>query len=327
MPLDAATLGKWRRVEAALAAAFGAQDRLIIDIKEIGGTPAAFTGTLWSRRRGQEKFLGALHPALGLPAGAIHGFAVLRLPPEMTLHRQLVLPAKSVRHLKTAIGFEIDRLTPFDSRELFWSISGVTREGRNLRLTLSVVPRLVVEPLLAGLRQMNLSPAVVETGFGYISLGQRGTRSAHPRRNALAGACCAMALLLAGLPLLQQQCQLHQLDRQLAALQPARQALVLLHRQLAKLDAVQAIAACSGQAADPVEALAMLTDALPNGTWLNNLAITANQITLAGQSDDAARLISALADAPGFSDPRFIGPITANTDGTTMFSIEASIAK
>jgi general secretion pathway protein L len=327
MPRDAAILGKCRRVKSVLAAVLGTQDALIIDIKEIGGTPAAFKGTLWSRRRGHEKFLGALNPAIHLPAGAIPAFAVLRLPREITLHRQFVLPAKAERHLKTAIDFEIDRLTPFDSRELFWSISGVTREARNLRLTITFVPRSVVEPVLAGLRQMNLSPAVVETGFGCIPLGQRRARPANPQRNALAGACCAVALTLAGLPLLQQQSQLDQLNRQLAALQPARQALFVLHRQLAALDAVQAIAAAGRQNADPIEALAMLNNALPNGTWLNNLAITSNQITLSGQSDDAPQLISALANAPGFSNPSFVGPMTVNTDGTTMFSIEASIAK
>ena len=324
----AAIFGWWRgQIKSVFPWRRGQPDALIIDVREFGRSPQRLTGRLLARHRGRETFIASLSTSLRLPLGGAWPAVALRLPAAMTLHRELALPAKAERHLKTTLHFEMDRLTPFDPSEVFWSVSALTREKQVLKLTLSLIPRSIVEPLLAALQQMNLTPSFVETGFGPISLGQRNVRHANPVRNALIMVCCTFGLLITLTPFLHQQYRLNAINHQLRELQPRRQVLSSLHQQLAALNAGEIIATAAHENGDELQALAMLSNALPNGSWLDSLSMTPGQVTIDGQSDDAAHLISSLAASTSFTDPSFAGPIMLDDNGAAWFSIQAAISK
>lgn len=320
-------LGQIRSLAPWLPAS-GQRDALILDIEKFSAAAPALAGNVLARRGGSEEFVGALDQSFRLPPEAASLQAIgLRLPSAMALHRRLVLPEKAEHHLQAAIGFEMDRLTPFAAGEVFWSVYGVKREQRKLKLTLMVVPRAIVEPLLEMLARMQLAPAFIENGSGRIQLRQRGGKPASRSRLALSALCCALVLGIAGVPVIRQQQRMDRVDRQLQILAPDRQKLVFLRRELANLGMSRAIAAAARENGDALQILAMLTNALPDGTWLNALSLTPDQVILAGQSNDAARLISALAAMPGFRNPGFTGPITRAADGAELFTIHAAISK
>ncbi len=296
---------------------------LLIDIQEFRSHPPSVSGRIWLRRQGRKAFIAALHPGLRLPIDTGIWPAILQLPPQMTLHRKLVLPLQAEHHLQSTVSFELDRLTPFNSGELLWSIVDLTRGRQNLRLTVAMVPRAATEPLLTVLRQMNLSPAFVETGHGRIPVQHCAPGSATWFHRSLPGLCCTLAIAVILTPIVWQQYCLDRLAAQLNALQPQQREVRLLQAQLNDLHATQAVAA-SIRKPDAVAVLSALTNALPRQAWLTSLSITADGLTAYGKSYDPARLIPTLAASSGILGPKLRTATAPGGNGATLFSIKAS---
>ena len=88
-----------------------------------------------------------------------------------------------------------------------------------------------------------------------------------------------------------------------------------------------AIAAARRQG-DALQILAALTQALPDDTWLADLSLKPGNLTMDGQSADAAKLIALLAAVPGLQDPSFTAPVTRTNDGKAdLFSLRVGVAK
>jgi general secretion pathway protein L len=100
-----------------------------------------------------------------------------------------------------------------------------------------------------------------------------------------------------------------------------------LRSQLAIVASGNNAIAAAAQAGDTVQILAALTNALPDGTFLTDFTLKSGDLTIDGQSSDAARLISVLSAAPGFHDPSFIAPVTRAINGQAdLFSIRATVS-
>ena len=183
-----------------------ARDATIIAVDAPGDQPLPASGVVLARRGGHETVIATLQasrPLAVAPQGAVP--TGLRLPAEMVLHRDVVLPLAAERHLPKVLGYEMDRLTPFEAREVFWGVSGLRRDpARGLQLTLIVVLRAPVERLLETLGGINLRPSFLETAAGRIELAA-GDNSGRAVRNLLYGLCAVMALLCAAIPVLRQQ--------------------------------------------------------------------------------------------------------------------------
>lgn len=313
----------------ALAPAFliqtaGRQAELIIDIDPPGhaGHP---TGTISLRQNGEERAVKPLnldHPAHGpaLPAG-------LRLPRGTVLSREVVLPLAAARDLRSMIGFEMDRLTPFSADEVYWGISGLTKDrGRGkLSLLLSVVPREPVEALCHLLAQAGLAPSFILGESGRIDLTAPFSPRGRALRTGLSVLCIALALACLAGPFWRQQMALDETARAIAAETPAAQTALALRRELATASAGREAIAQAKRGGDALRVLAALTSALPDGTWLSDLNLKSGDLTFDGQSNDAARLIGLLSSVPELHDPSFTAPVTRTADGSSeIFSLHTT---
>ena len=71
--------------------------------------------------------------------------------------------------------------------------------------------------------------------------------------------------------------------------------------------------------------LAAITDALPDDTYLSDFTLHHREISLMGQSRDAAALIQRLSDNSVVRDPGFSAPVTRDPGtGVDNFSIKLS---
>ena len=290
-----------------------------------GGT---LSGSVRLRRSGQEVTLGALdlnHPWSAaeprLPTG-------LRLPPAAMLSREVVLPLAAARDLQAAMRFEIDRLTPLDAQELFWGIGGLHQDrahGR-LSLTLFFVLRAQVESVRQALRRTGLTPSFIESTAGRIELDAESKSAARWARHSLSALCGLLLLACLVSPFLRQQLALDAAARRIAAATPAAQTALALRQRLAIAASGQAAIAQARRAGDALKVLASLTDALPDGSWLNDLQLKAGDLTFDGRSANAAALIGRLSAVPGLQDPSFTAPVTRTADGSAdVFSMHASV--
>ena len=163
---------------------------------------------------------------------------LLRLQPAQVLHKKLSLPIAARHHLKQALGFEIDRETPFTADEVHWNYSVRGRDAsRNcIDIDLAVVPRCVVDPIIDCARRAGLDPSGIEVDVGShaavsIPLGTRmRVQWGHSQRSlaALGASACVLAFIAVAIPFIYQQRALASADAMIASLkEPAREALAL----------------------------------------------------------------------------------------------------
>ena len=268
-------------------------------------------------------------------AAARRGPVVLSLGAQPVLAREVALPLAAEQGLRTALRAEMDRLTPFRPDDVFWDCRTLRRDRARgvLLVELAVVPKAHVAPLLAALRRAGLAPAALEGPLPdgtlrRIPLGQADpARAARSRRLLwLAGsACAALGLAVLATPLVQQSLALQDAEAQIATLRPRMAAVDALRRRLAG-DA-GAAAAARVHAGDTLQALAMLTDLLPDDTALTTLSLQHGKFRIEGQSAAATRLIGALSAEPHIRNPGFAAPVLRSDAGADVFAIEAEFAR
>jgi general secretion pathway protein L len=180
-----------------------------------------------------------------------------------------------------------------------------------------------------------LRPAVIEAVRPIgppcrIALAHEATRAQRLRRAGLvaaAGACAALALTAILVPLVRQSIALADTDTQIAALQPrVTEAETLRNRIAARTSGADVIAAESARLGSALQAIAALTDILPDDTYLTTLSMRQRQLTLNGSSAAAAKLIGALSADPLMRNPTFAAPVTRSENGKSdLFSIRAEL--
>jgi general secretion pathway protein L len=290
------------------------------------------------RQIGKFSLEGGLQAARRLLVGPRRENIVLRLPSDLLLERQIVLPLAVERELSQVVAYEMDRLTPFAPEEVFWAASVESRNKSAGRLTvrLSVVTKAAVRPVLHALDAIGVRPAAIEIPLGEmpvrrISLRKAAWRAKRRRRLALgtvASVCGVLALAAVVGPFVAQSIALGAVQQQIDTLQPRVDEIQALRRRLAATAAdTDAVAAERARVGNVLQGLAALTSILPDDTYLTALRLRQRKLTLDGQSQAAAKLIAALASDPLIRNPAFVAPVTrAEASKGDLFSIRAELA-
>ena len=313
-------------------------DALIAD----AGTPGFLT--LLRRRRGVEQRMAQVrlddHSATPLRA-ALNGRPrgepiLLRLPASAALERRVVLPLAAERDPERVLGYEMDRLTPFTTEEVFWGFAVEERDRPRSRLVirLTVVPRAAVASLIEFLTALGGRPGLLEAatpgGVRSIRLSHRGAGAPKTlfseRRLGLAAAVLALLVLVS--PFLRQSLELADLQARLSEQAPRVTQAEQLRRQIAGAGAGgDAVAAETRRVGDTLEALAAITQILPDDSYLAEFTMRERKMTLSGLSAAAPKLISALSADPRIRNPAFTAPVTrSETNHNDVFSIRAELA-
>ena len=300
--------------------------------------------TLFLRARGGETALGrhaltgtALRDAVARLPRAHRKAAVLRTPPDLLLEQEIVLPLTAEPDLKRVVAYEMDRLTPFRAEQVFWTCLAGMRDTvrRRLHVRLTLVPRGRVEPVLTALRLAGLVPLRIEAGTAatsrrVIPLAEDGSARSWlgPRIGTYAlGICGVLAATAIALPFILQSIALSQLDARIDALRPQAAAVEALRKQIAGGAATaDVVVAARKQVGTPLQAIALLTELLPDDTYVTTLGLRQRKLTVSGRSASAARLIGAMAANPMVHGPAFVAPVIRDeTNGEQMFSIRADL--
>ncbi len=263
---------------------------------------------------------------------------VLQIAAEQLLERRIELPLAAERDLNRVLRYEMDRLTPFDAEEVVWH-AAVERRDRargRVHVRLSLVAIAAVEPFIAGLRSIGISPMQLEApapegGSRRIELASADDgRALRGRRVVLAaaGACAVLALVAICLPFLRQSLAFVAIEARIDQLQPKVAEVEALRRRIASEGAgADVISAERSQTGDLLQVLASVTELLPDDTVLTDFTLSQGRLGIGGTSSAAARLIPALAGDPLIHDPAFIAPVTrAEEGGVDRFAIRADLA-
>ena len=286
------------------------------------------------RRRGAETLMGKLQPGGSVVRrlrGRGAGPVVVGLPAAALLQQSATLPLAAERDLAAVLNHEMDRLTPFAASDLYWSYRVETRDrvGGRLLLRLSLVPRQAVAAALQALEAAGLRAVAIEVASGqaveHLPLQQRDTRR---RDTAVAGwVCAALAVALAAVPVVRQQQAIARTEERVAALRPQVAVVDALRRRVnANESGASLFSAEAARIGSPLRALAAVTAALPDDTFLTAFAMRDRKLSMSGRSAAAARLIGLLSADPDLRDPAFDAPVTRAGDRLDLFSIRATFA-
>ncbi len=326
-------LAWWRRQIGGLLPGwagrrFAARDAIIIDVWSVSRDPDAAspaTGQILVRSSGRSGLAAPLDLSRPPMAWAASDTVILRLPKQLILRREMTLPIAAERDLRSIIHSQMDRLTPFDAGEVFWGASQPRRDDTRWRLTLHVVQRSRIEWLLGRLAGIGLAPSILEDGADGITLARLGRRR-DARATARLGIRAALVLGCLLVPLISQQRRLQATEQRLEVLMPVQRQIMQLQARIADQTAVQSMISQTGQDT-ALRTLARLSAALPDGTWLTDVAVSGDRVAFDGQSSDAAQLIGALTATPGLRNVSFIEPVTRTPGGADVFSIQLSVAR
>jgi general secretion pathway protein L len=334
-----------RMIELAPASlkprAAGVANALIIAASD---TPAAPV-TVLHRRNGSETPLGMFTPDR-IDRNALRAWmhgkrrrrAILLRPPRgALLETHLHLPLAAAPDLRSVIGYEINRTTPFEPHQIYWTWTVEARDrtvGR-IRVRLSLVPKAPLLPLLAALAQVGLSPSALEAVSSddrrcMIPLRKDEASASwkHRTANTLAAACGVCAIVAVLLPFSQQWIVLDRVENRIATLQPqVMQVQAIRQRIAAERVGRDGIAQERAKLGNTLKVLSVVTDLLPDDTFLQELSLHQRQLTVSGRSSAAARLIATMASNPTFLDPGFSAPVRHNEVARAdEFSIRSGIA-
>ena len=305
-------------------------------ILEIAGNSFA----LHVRRRGvvtpiAEGTLPQLKPAL-MAIKSLPPLGLLKAPSQQLLRKRVRLPLAARRNLGTVLAFEIDRETPFEAAEVHWGYSLVRATKDQLDVDLVVVPRHAANTLTQTARLHGFAPAALEVANDGLSptllwletpdLFHYLRPPAAKRIPALAAAFAAAAILVL-LPFAVQQLRLFFAEQTIAALESRARAASALNLAADRRAAGLAFMAQSQHGESALTILAAASRALPDDSFLNALTVHQGQVTMAGSSQAAAKLIAALAASAAFRDPVFDSAVLQNQgDDLEKFTISARLA-
>ena len=317
-----------RRLRSARGPADGVTARLLTDGElEIGRRRAGSITTIDRFATGSGG--AALRGALGPRPGSV----ALLLPPGAMLRRSVELPLAAERNLGQVLRYEMDRLTPFAAGEVDWnwSVQGRDKARDRVRLALLLAPKAFSNTAIEALRAAGATVGVLESSLGAIPLDpalQGGGRWRGQLVKAGALLCGLLALVAAGLPFAIQSAEMDRVERSIRASRPAVDKAEALRRQIASGTLGADVLAAQREATGEVlSVVALVTDILPDDTYLTELGWRARTLTLTGQSAAAARLIGALSQEPTVRNPTFAAPVTRDELAKLdRFSIRADVA-
>jgi general secretion pathway protein L len=233
------------------------------------------------------------------------------------LRRELQLPAQVKNRLRSALGYELDRLTPFRADEVFYDARVVGTQGTQLRIELALCPREQVLPYLDRLRDAGIRVARLTwpNSWPRANLLPLSERPRPKRLGTFINLLLALVIVilsgaLLATPLWQGNHEREQLERQLEDLRSRAATVAALREELEKVRASNMnVVQRSREAPRMSDLLRELTDRFPDGTWVQTLNYRDGAVDMRGQSTQATALIALLEQAPGISAVTFRSPV------------------
>jgi len=273
-------------------------------------------------------------PKTGELGDALRGFrernaitmqgVTVSLPASRAIVKILTLPKLAERTLGNVLGFEMDRHTPFRAEDVYFAYRIIERDtaAASLKVELTAVPRVSVDALLeeiaeAGFGVSGLVVRLPVTGTSASLLpGSKGTAqgTASGRwRARLAWMAMVLAVACAVFPLAEKQLQLNVLERRVDEVRgEAMQAQAARDRLVELANPSKEFLARRAQTPIAIAVLDELSRIIPDGTWLDRYELSDGVVTMQGESEQAAALLSLIEASDLFRGAQFASTINRN---------------
>lgn len=263
---------------------------------------------------------------------------LLNLTPAESLVRRFRLPEATEENLEQVAGFELDRLTPFKTGQVYYHTRLVERlpESKQIAVELVLTPKSVLDPLLEELAACGWLPDRVEVAANPARRAHqllpeqfRKPRERLPRmiNLALGGLALMMLALIVAVPILGDYQRSTSLEQELRRVSKEAKEVETLRQDAEKLTR-EAHFVLDKKRSEPalVDVLNELTRVIPDNTWLYGLQYKDRRVVMQGQSPSASSLIAVIESSPYFKNTNFVSPVTKDvTSGLERFQIASEV--
>jgi len=248
-----------------------------------------------------------------------HRKLVLRLAEHEVLKRRVTFPTQVRDNLAQVIGYEMDRLSPFQSDQVYYDFRVIEdlAHGGKMRIELALCLREQVQHWLRLVRDTGAQVEQVtwEEAWPKANLlpakerPQRGTGPFSATKLLL---LLVLVLAAAGLaaPIWQKKQIRDERLAQIAELK-VRAEKVLEVRNALEQARAGSVAVLQRKWEQPriIDLLLELTERLPDDTWVQTMDYRDGEIQIRGESTQATSLINLLDQAPGITEVSFRSPV------------------
>ncbi len=266
------------------------------------------------------------------------GRLILCLNDRQAIQKIVLLPAAVKDKLAQVMAYELDKYTPFNAEQVYFSaqISSQASDGQ-LPVLLVLTPRSILDELLQTLAAAQIqidqvrhqNQSVESLDYNLLPADKQRQRNRFSRLLIIALAVISSLLLAALLlmPVVTGQNQVDELTRQINALAQQTLQVQQQHRQMDQLlDQTEQLVELKQAQPFLNRVLNELTRLLPDNTWLSHFKFKQGKIQIQGQSGAASSLIETLENSPLFENVRFVSPLTQDKrTGLERFRISMEI--
>ena len=259
---------------------------------------------------------------------------VLRVPDSWVLRKSTSLPVAAKENLRQVIGFEMDRLTPFSSDQVYYDyrLGTDTPDSETLSVEVGILPRTRIQPWMdqLGSAGVRVDAIRADSLWPEADLLPVELRNKIEVRDVLVNALPVLLLLLLlavamALPLWQKHEIASSLQVQEQKLRKEAEVAVNTRAQLNKeREQLQQLQQAWLNYVPTVDVIKALTDLLPDDTSLQQLELKGDVLTMRGSSSQASSLLALLEGAPGFTEAKFMSSVVQQR-GKEQFHLSARV--
>ncbi len=256
------------------------------------------------------------------------------------LTRHISLPASTEENLYEVIQYEMDRYTPFNKDDVYcdYRIEDRIKEKELIKVLLIVVRKEVLNPVVHAIESSGVHLQKID-----IVDSQNSDNSLHNVKllrshsdlgnskkssiNWIAAAALGLLLLTGVTPLVINYMHISKLSSELEGLEKTVQKVKQLQTEYSKMqDQVGYLIDVKHRNPSIIELLNLLTQAIPDHTYVQRLSLEGGLLSIQGLSASASDLIPIIDKSGMFDDIRFAAPVTqSGADGLERYSITAQI--
>lgn len=301
--------------------------------------------TLETRHRRRVSYLGALSELKSKRLRRLKRLAarrrlevVLAVGADQAVARPVALPLATEATLGDVLYYELDRITPFQARDLYFDYRVARRLPETARLETEVAfaPRAALDPALDRLRASGLPASRVDLrgadgGLrGFNLLPRKPKASKYLKRGLAVGLLAFLAVAGVGASWLVLDAMERRAERLRDEAFIARREAIAAQKQAeqasAQSDALIMAYEMKTGAPLAVDAVALLSEALPDSAWLESLTFEDGRLEMSGVSTNATALLGQLEAAPRLRGAEFRAPITRDrADGAERFVLSIAV--
>ena len=242
-------------------------------------------------------------------------FEAVLLPESLLLRRELSLPMLQSQDLTAALVLEVQSLNPFDPGDVVWAHEAVPQDGRALKVHMLLSSRKLIAQHIEAVhpKLKTLPPEVwVSSGGGVGFAMLAGFGEARRLRHGIAWRWVSALLVMLVLALIVAMAVTPSVQLYLRTLQ-VHQAMALLNQKAAPVvmqresltrttDLINGLAETMGKPVQPLQVVKLVTDTLPDDTYLWTLQVNGAKVNMTGQTVNASVLMKQLDATPGMSN-------------------------